>query len=178
MEHFSVHWAPIPQSQAQQLATAGTQLFALWPAPVNYDACFTAAGFTIFEDNDTEWDTQADALLERLLAQLEATYGAPQLCSPPSSHHVAWYVRPFRKPQQLRLIQQIMLPIAWDSLPDCVVAFGGRARLICGNGHHMFWLILPETDVPQMETWLADICAGVPCVRTDLQWRHLLARHH
>ena len=49
---FQIHWSLVPATEAMDLAPPGHRLLAIWPAPVNHDVCFKAAGFTLFGDND------------------------------------------------------------------------------------------------------------------------------
>lgn len=46
----STEWRPNPVLSLRQV-------HAVWPSPVDADACFQKAGFTDFADTDDEWDT-------------------------------------------------------------------------------------------------------------------------
>src|SRR5687767_14897383 len=117
MQPFTIHWSPVPS------APDGVELFALWPSPMNDDVCFREAGFTDFGDGDENWDADAQSLLTRLLDAL-SSYGPPRLMSESAESHQSWYRRLFTKAEVFDLRQQIELPIQWDELPDCLVAFG------------------------------------------------------
>jgi hypothetical protein len=41
---------------------------ALWPTPVDGDACFEAAGFVEFADSNEFWDEEFEELLNRVIA--------------------------------------------------------------------------------------------------------------
>lgn len=174
MPHLTLHWSPIPADLAQKHVEDGLSLFALWPAPVNPDVCFEAAGFTDFGDNDNAWDIEADALLDRLLAAL-SRYGAARLVSEPLRPTLPWYRRLFSRAEALPLRQQIELPLAWDSLPDCLVAFGDQGvTLRTGKGHHLFWLALPATAAGDVPLMLEGVRGDLSLAKTSLKWEHLL----
>ena len=168
MQPFTVHWSPVPG------ATDGAELFALWPSPMNDDVCFREAGFTDFGDGDESWDTDAESLLTRLLEEL-GSYGLPRLKSKPAERHQSWYRRPFTKDEAFNLRQQIELPMQWDELPDCIVAFGeSGVSLRTGRGHHIFWITLPHSDAPSFLSLAGRVAASHPIVRTVLRWERLM----
>jgi len=168
MQPFTIHWSPAPG------AADGMELFALWPSPMNDDVCFREAGFTEFGDGGENWDADAERLLTRLLETL-STYGPPRLMSKPTEKHQPWYRRLFTKPEAFGLRQQIELPIQWDELPDCVVAFGeSGVSLRTGSGHHIFWIRLPHSDAPQFSSLAGQVAAPHPIVRTQLRWECLV----
>lgn len=168
---FRVHWA---QVDAASRPTDGVT-FALWPAPVNADECFRAAGFTDFGDADDAWDEEAESLLRRMVDSLSA-YGEPRLRSAPLSPHPRWRDRlRSRAPQPLPLTEQLLTPMWWDSLPDAIVEFGSPAvSLRGGSGHVLLWITLPATDAERFEDALPAIAGVHPLIRTDLAWEHLL----
>src|SRR5690606_12844321 len=113
---FQIHWSALPSDDAGDLAPPGCQSLAIWPAPVNHDACFEAAGFTLFGDNDEAWDRAAEGMLGRVIEHL-SLFGAPRLVSAPLRDDPPWYLRPFRTGQELPLPQQALWPMQEDSLP-------------------------------------------------------------
>jgi hypothetical protein len=124
--------------------------------------------------HDEAWSIRAGALLERLLAEL-ARHGEPRLVSEPIQAAQPWLLRPFRPSRVVDLREQITLPIQWDSLPDCVVAFGGQgAALRAGNGHHLFWLTLPRGEALDDQHLMRRIAGDEPCFQTSLRWELLL----
>lgn len=168
MPPFSIHWSPVPHPAAD------SRLFALWPAPVNDDACFRAAGFTEFGDADDAWDREAELLLGRVIDELR-TRGEPCLRSEPLVKPLPWYRRLLSRPPPLPLREQIEWPMHWDNLPDCIVDFGASgARLRTGQGHEIYWITLPAADAPSFEPAARRLAAGHPLVRTDLRWSCLL----
>ncbi len=168
MQPFTIHWARVPQADAE------IALFALWPAPVNPDVCFEKAGFTDFGDGDASWDADADGLLTRLLEVL-SDYGAPCQTSKPAAKHLPWYRRFFSAPEVFDLREQIQLPLSWDHLPDCVVRFGtSGVSLRTGRGHHIFWITMPEVPARSFPSLVTRVAASHPAVQTDLRWQYLV----
>lgn len=170
---FDIHWSEVEPPLPPALAAADGRVVALWPAPVNADACFEAAGFTDFEDHDDAWDAAAVALLGRVVERCSA-FGTPALLSPPLLDSPPWHRRlrgevPAARP----LLTQLELPMRWDSLPPCVVAFGADgARLRTGEGHVILWLMLPRGVEPTGV--VADVAGGHPVSWTTLRWSALL----
>lgn len=174
MQLFTVHWSPVTSDSTQRYVAEGLQMFALWPSPVNDDACFRKAGFTDFGDGNERWDAHADGLLTRLLAEL-CSYGTPHIVSEPAVRHQPWYRHPFAKPEVFDLRQQIELATQWDNLPDCIVAFGeSSVSLRAGSGHHIFWIVMPEGESASFVSIIDRVAGSHPVVRTDLRWDYLL----
>lgn len=170
---FQVHWSPVPSSEAGDMLPPDCRLLAIWPAPVNHDVCFKAAGFTLFDDNDEDWDRVAEKVLERLLEQL-SRFGAMKLESIPLRDDPPWYLRPFRTGRELPLLQQALLPMKCDSLPSFYARFGeGGAALQTGNGHFLLWVTLPDAgpDSSELVRTVSDPC---PVFETRLRWNALL----
>lgn len=174
MPRFDIHWCDVSTHEAPGLAPATGGLLALWPAPVNADACFEEAGFSDFEDNDAEWDDNARALLARVVRAL-SVHGEPRLLSAPITENLPWYSRLFRAPVAVPLLEQLDQPMHWDSVPRCHVAFGaGGATLRTGNGHVLLWITLPHPGAGAAEAFVRDVADGHPICRTPLRWRTLL----
>lgn len=174
MSPFTIHWSPVDGVTAQRHAPSGFVLFALWPSPVNPDACFEAAGFKDFGDADARWEEDAEILLKELLVLLSA-YGTPRLRSTPLLRTLPWYRRWFTPPEPLDLLQQMQLPMEWDSLPECVIGFGDTpVTLRAGHGHFIFWIVLPQSDSAAFEHSVYRLAGTHPVVRTRLIWEKLL----
>jgi hypothetical protein len=170
---FQIHWSPVPSNDAGDLAPPGCRLLAIWPAPVNHDACFEAAGFTVFGDNDEDWDKAADEVLSRVIKTL-SRLGAVNRISKPLREQPPWYLRLFRTGQDLPLQQQALLPMQWDSLPLFHARFGDRgAALRTGNGHFLLWVSLPD-DGPDAANFVNSVAGAWPIVETGLRWAALL----
>lgn len=168
MQQFTIHWSPVPGS------ADGKELFALWPSPMNDDACFREAGFTDFGDGDESWDAEAESLLTRLLAAL-SSYGPLHLISEPAERRQSWFRRLFTRAEVFDLRHQIELPIQWDELPDCVVAFGDSGvSLRTGCGHHIFWITLPCREASSFPSLVSRVASSHPTIQTELRWECLL----
>lgn len=149
------------------------RLLAVWPAPVNHDVCFKEAGFTLFGDNDEDWDKAAEDLLRRVLDSL-SRFGTEKYLSEPLKNNPPWYLRLFRPAQKLPLQQQALLPMHWDSLSSCHVQFGNNgAALWTGNGHFLLWISLPNAG-PDASEFVKSIAGPWPVVETKLRWAILL----
>jgi hypothetical protein len=166
-----VHWARVGSGTP----SPDSVLFAVWPAPVNADECFRAAGFTDFGDADDAWDEKAESLLRRVVEEL-GQHGEPRLHSAPLSPLPRWRDRlRGRAPGPLPLMDQLLAPMRWDSLPDAIVEFGAPAvSLRGGSGHFLLWITLPAGEAERFQDALPAIAGEDPLVRTDLAWEHLL----
>ena len=169
-QKFTVHWSRIPNKTKND-----SELFALWPSPVNADACFREAGFSIFGDGDEHWDDYASELLTRLLDELKK-FGAPRLTSEPIEKHQSLLQRLLNRTEPpLSLREQIEARTVNDEFPDCVVAFGDSGvTLRTGNGHHVFWIAVPNTDTAKFAESLPSVAGEHQFFRTDLKWDCLL----
>lgn len=169
---FQVHWGLVPPDDAE-LDAAGCRLLAIWPAPVNPDACFEEAGFTLFGDNDEAWDRAAEGLLQRAIEKLLG-FGAIELVSKPLRAEPPWYLRLFRTGRDLPLREQALLPMQWDPLPPFYALFGDDgAALRTGDGHFLLWISLPGIAADAAE-FVRSVALPVPIVETELRWRALL----
>jgi hypothetical protein len=179
----TLHWSPVGAPAGCAGPPVGCQLLALWPAPVNPDACFEEAGFTDFGDNDDAWDAASSALIDRLLAAL-AAHDAPRLLSPPLRQGRNWHRRLLAALRlgagadaALPLKTQIEMPMQWDSLPRCQIAFGDRGvALHAGDGHVLFWVVLPGSDVRDAAAFVCLAAGALPVVQTALHWECLLPK--
>lgn len=170
---FQVHWSPVPADEAGALASPGCRLLAIWPAPVNHDACFEAAGFTLFGDNGEDWEQAAEELLAHLLENL-SRFGAVALTSEPLTDDPPWYLRLFRASREVPLQLQALWPMQCDSLPSFHARFGeDGAALQTGDGHFLLWVTLPDDglDAPRFVRTISD---PWPVIETELRWRSLL----
>ncbi len=164
---FTLHWSRVQRTGLP----AGHCLLALWPAPVNADACFAAAGFTVFGDQDEAWEREADALLTRLLNWL-AQFGPPRLLSVPLRPARRWWQWTEHEPLPLR--EQIQWPQERDELPPCVLAFGDSpVRLQTSCGHHLYWLTVP--DAPTLAVHMQQLAGPHPRQETPLDWSAMAA---
>jgi hypothetical protein len=170
---LQVHWSLVPQDEAGPLVTGDCRLLAIWPAPVNHDVCFEQAGFTLFADNDAAWDQAAEKLLNSVLDNL-GQYGEPQLISKPLRDDRPWYLRPFRAARELPLLQQALLPMRLDFLPQFHARFGeSGAALRTGSRHFLLWVALPDAE-RQAAALVKKVAEPWPIFETTLRWPILL----
>jgi hypothetical protein len=162
---FTIHWSPIPR------AADGMVLFALWPSPMKINVCFQEAGFTDFGWADEYWNADAENMLIRLLEAL-GNYGQPRLISAPLEQSRPWYCRLFSRAKFLDdFRQQIELPMHWDDVQDCVVAFGKSGALLrTSDGIHVFWITLPQAQASSFSDLVGDVAAWHPAIHTTLNW--------
>ena len=170
---FSINWGTVAENGE---FPAGWQTFALWPAPVNEDACFAAAGFTHFQYEDenwseAHWDAQAEILQRRLLAAL-STLGSPALLSEPLREKSS-ILRFWQPGKPLPLIAQLRWPILHDSLPEVVLRFGNAVELRAGSGHELYWIALSPDSPLSFETLLTKIAHVWPVKQVQLDWSKL-----
>jgi len=170
---FQIHWSLVPPGDAAELAPPGCRLLAIWPVPVNHDACFEAAGFTLFGVNDDDWDRAAEDLLRQVIEQL-SRFGSSKLVCEPLKDHVPWYLRPFRTGEELPFLQQALLPMLDDSLPGFHALFGGKgAALRTGDGHFLLWVTLPDTGGDPV-AFVEHVAGPYEIIETPLRWINLL----
>lgn len=180
---FVVHWGRVPDHHTPDWALragAGQALFAIWPAPVNADACFAAAGFNDFGDADPAWEGEATALWQRLLVALQ-THGTARLVSKPLAPRQPWHQRLLRRPAPPPhpLLEQLELPMQWDSLPPCEVVFGEQAAAVrSGNGHLLCWVLWPSSQADAFGALVQQLGGAHPVQHTPLHWPALLGGAH
>lgn len=170
---FSINWGTVSQNGE---FPAGWKTFALWPAPVNEDECFAAAGFTHFQYEDegwseAHWDEQAEVLQQRLLGIFSAL-GSPALLGEPLREKRAM-LRWWQPGPPLPLIKQLRWPILQDSLPPVAIRFGNIAELRAGSGHELYWLGLSPHCPASFSDLLVQIAAGWPLKQVQLDWSKL-----
>lgn len=175
---FEINWGSVPDDER---FSADWQVYALWPAPVNDDACFAAAGFSYFHSKDENWveqywDEQAELLTRRLL-EIFSGIGKPNLLSQALLSPRA--VLKFWAPRvALSLIEQLRQPIQWDSLPEVTIRFGHAAELRAGNGHELYWIALAPSNSMTFDTVLMQISDIWPIRQVQLDWRYLGVGQH
>ena len=141
-------------------ADASGQLWAIWPSPVDHDACFAAAGFNEMADTDAAWDDDFSELLERLLTALK-TFGEPRLVEgeyPCQGRRVSTSLR-----------EALFAAATNDHFPPCIVSFGepAQASVRTSDGHPILWLWTSEAlGIDRLLT----AAAGLPVREAALQW--------
>src|SRR5690349_18382755 len=82
-----VHWGFV---ERRRWRDQDGELFAIWPDPIDHDACFEAADFEGFADTGDGWDEDYQQLVERVVGTL-ARFGAPALVRDASPLSAAQY---------------------------------------------------------------------------------------
>jgi hypothetical protein len=148
----AIHWDEVPVALASAWCAGGGRLLAVWPAPVDHDACFLDAGFSDFADTDEEWERQVARLIDALMAGL-GTCG----------------------PARMRSGEGLLASARDDNVPACVVEFGSpaAAALRTSDGHPIFWIWLGGSTL-DVEALLRTVAFGTRLQRTSLQWDKLV----
>jgi len=176
----TVYWDLLkPEVGSGQWARA-QDILAIWPAPVNPDACFSAAGFDEFADQDEQWEDEWRSLIGRLLACLER-FGAARVCRSAEVYEVLptlqrWMNflrgRPTRKRVELTIAEQIELVTQDDQFDNVLLVFGSGpyARLSAGGGHEILFVQVAEQTDSSAEDLLRQVADARPVVRKVLDW--------
>lgn len=135
----------------------------LWPAPVDHDACFAAAGFRDFADTTPAWDADFATLLANVVAYFSEK-GAGYLA--------AGEAPPPRYASPSPLVAALAAPARDDTFPWCEVRFGVPAalRIRTGAGHPLLFLWAEVLDWREL---LEAVGAQRPVTRLALEWERL-----
>lgn len=170
---FSINWGTVADSGD---FPTGWQLYALWPAPVNDDVCFKAAGYNNFQSDDENyseayWDEQAEILHLRIIEVLSGLGETVLLSKPLLGKRI---LSKFWKPRDsLPLAEQLNWPVCHDSLPPARVRFGEVAELSVGNGHRLYWIGLSPESPLNFTAVLLAVAKGWPRRCIQLDWNKL-----
>ena len=151
------------------------RLLALWPAPLDHDACFEQAGFDSFADTDAAWDADFAILIEDMLAIL-GTYGSPVVTGEPIAR------RPFigrlvrKRAAKFPLSEQLSLVAHDDQFAPCHMEFGTpvQAAVHVSDGHPILWLWLNQGVASGWPGHLNSVARGRKLIETALRWSFLL----
>jgi hypothetical protein len=151
------------------------RLFAVWPEPVDHDACFQAAGFGRFDDTGASWDSEFRRILDGALGTL-ASYGAPDLGGPEAAGSASLLDRLLRRTRPApSLRERVEIAATDDNLP-CWLEHGAppRALLLVSDGHPILWIWLATEVADDWPRHLAALAAPTETVETTLTWEHLV----
>lgn len=163
--------SPDTRIQRVHWGMAKPNLAAVWPAPIDHDACFGAAGFSAFADTGDSWDADFRLMAARLVSRL-STLGIPNIADPIEARK-AGFLGLVRRAPVLPLVEQLILSTRDDQFPPLVVRFGepAAAELRTSDGHPIFWLTLSSARLPEI---LVDVAEGRPVIETQLVWERLI----
>lgn len=177
-----IYWANVPSDVAPAWASASGRLMAVWPSPIDDDACFAAAGFTRFADTDGHWDSEWKHIVGALLEVLRR-FGEMRLLNRDDvfvgeHRRKGWLARrrSVMEPETLSPLDRLVLSTQDDQFPDAVVTFGDvpKVTVRCGRGHPILWIALDSMAAEIDDDILKFVADGRPVVRCDLKWAHLV----
>lgn len=159
-----LHWTDLPATPTDW-TPAGGRLRALWPEPIDYDACFQELGFTACADSDAAWDDDFAALVQRVVAHLAQLGSAAQL------HGVLPRNAPPAAP-----VDALLAAARDDQFPPCVIGLGAPpgACVATSDGHPMLWV----WTAAAADDLLPAVAGSWPVAETPLALAPLLPRVH
>src|SRR5262245_45668258 len=179
----AVCWSDVPVDLTSWWADHAGARIAIWPAPVDGDACFEAAGFTEFADTDERWDRDLRGITERLVGAM-SELGSPRIRS---ADEPVWHPRNLAErmaalfrglEHRPTLLDTIACSITNDNFAPCVVDFGEQpvATLCTSDGHSIWWVWLSASAAAQVPELLTRIAAGLPVVEQHVKVAVLVPR--
>jgi hypothetical protein len=177
----TLHWGIVSPDAALRWVDDTAVLAGIWPAPIDEDACFSAAGFNDFAVPSDLWDAEFRGLLDRLVGLLKS-YGPPTPRREMPLDRSLWERVVDRPPQILSWQEHLLAASESDSYPDCIIEFGRppAMTLRTGLGHPILSLYhrkVEKVDLPALLHILAG--EGRKITQTNLKWEHLvLDRQH
>lgn len=184
----AIHWCQLPSDQRVSGISDDKTVFAIWPAPVDADACFAEAGFLDFADSDELWDSEWRSILHQTIASMSVV-GTGIIVQPISAikevrgclfgemlHRLL-----SRRPTHWELpddaLTQIELATSDDRYGRVIVQFGepARATLVAGDGHPILWIGIAAGEV-RTDAILVAAAAGRPILQRNLKWNAILPR--
>ncbi len=184
IRHF--HWGRVSPATLDPRLGQFPEILAIWPAPLDTDACFTDAGFHDFADSDEVWDQDWRNFVVRVLGRLEQI-GAPQLKTEAQIDDVdarslsrklldRLISRATPAPTApLTIVEQIVAVTQDSRLGEVLVEFGTsvQACLLASRGHPILWLGWTPTH-GAAEVLVERLAEGMPVIQTNLNWQVLL----
>jgi len=160
----SLNWSLPSPGLVHWWGPAGGTLLAIWPSPINGDACFTKAGFTDFDDDDLDeaWDADFENLTSSLVRRLSSfgttvlRYGSSVL-------------------QTDQTIEEALLETTGKDtqicVPPCIVDFGDPPRAsLCTSDEHRIWWVKISDGLVGVEAFLQELAGLRPLVRRDIDF--------
>jgi hypothetical protein len=145
-----LHWDTVVTSPANAAPNREKRWLAIWPSPIDADACFADAGFSQFTDTDGAWDQQWRSIIADAISGLSA-YGPPTIRHPIVPVTETSLIERLCGASQYRdirlsLIEQVMLASMDDQYPPAIVGFGNppQITLTTCDGHPVLWMCYTE----------------------------------
>lgn len=181
LRFHSIHW---DRTHDSDWAPAPGASFAIWPGPIDGDACFEESGFTDFEDSDDAWDADITALNTALVGALASICGESRLVTaavPLTRPNLKdWWrslVRGTAPPQPTHE-ERLEAATRHDGFPPCILEFGEppTAAVRTSDGHPLWhvWLGLGSESESLISRVLVVLAQGTPIVQTTLSWAILV----
>lgn len=177
-----IQWSNVDISPERFGFPPGYFVFAIWPSPVEPDACFLNAGFSSFANTDEKWDAEFKVIIQQLLEALvscgELVIRQDIECN---------YVYSFREKillslklmnpvVDLNLSERILLAATDSQFGDLVIDFGSSAlaAIRVGSGHPIFWLGIHQNEKELFLKCLSSIEEGRYVENLKLDWERLI----
>lgn len=130
---------------------------AIWPAPVDHDRCFEAAGFQDFADSDATWEGELHTMIEALVLEF-STWGSPKVKGGEVS--VA------------EVCLALERSVESDGIPELLIEFG-PIEVRSGEGHPIFWVKAPNSEDFNHDLLLRKLAGGRRVDQVQLDWKAL-----
>jgi hypothetical protein len=180
----AIYWDQIPADGVPSWVESSGALLALWPSPVDADACFARAGFCHFRDSDEQWDREWSEAIQRLLDALGSSFGPAEPQGGNDVYRVrrrGWrdWLMPWQapaEPVELSTVERVALSTQDDRFDDSVAHFG-KPRMVtlrAGKGHPLLWVAGAPGAALFGEALARAMAEERPVVRRQLQWSYLI----
>ena len=176
-----IYWDTLSEKYNLRGGFQSSTLHAIWPSTVDSDACFEAAGFTEFEDSDSEWDANWRTFVERVMETL-SQYGDPVVQNAESAivKTSLWDRMRAGRVRDLEIeltpVEQIVLSATGQHFEQVVVNFSIESdlTLICGDDHPIIWLLAKDVADWSFTAIVDAISVDCRQQRLGLDWKHLI----
>lgn len=160
-----IHWDVVSASSGESNPYA--VLVAIWPNPVDHDACFQTAGFDEFRDSDETWDADWRELIGTAIDKLLGFGAAQVITSPQVRDHCG-------RALDLGILELLVLVSRDDQFAPVEVAFGDPPAVLlsAGEGHSILWLRTTAVLAGEMLSLLQD--GPFPVSQRRLIWEPLI----
>ncbi|MBE3123248.1 MAG: hypothetical protein IMZ65_00410 [Planctomycetes bacterium] len=161
----------------------GRDVLAVWPSPVNADACFSAAGFEEFTDPDDQYDREWQEMIAHSLDYL-GRFGCPKVRRAAEVYEnlpllQRWLNRlrflPGTRRVDLPIVEQMDLVTTDDRFGNVAVEFGQESRVLlkAGHGHPILFVQFAVPCGTAIEDFVRQVAEERPVSRRMLDWSKL-----